>query len=367
MARPTTEIERFETLCRLVRELEGEDPMPRTRLVALLEAELGLSSATSAYHWLDRIETELGIVVERGKKGYRVLDHAGSRKILSLVMDAALDREERFLLLFALSQSAHFNIPFFDRARESLLSRLEALSPGDEFTSGYPLFGGALLRPSGSGADSLNKGPDSLASQLQRIFCAPSSGAKDYSKSSATFPILMSAIAAGHRVRVNGYVAGNGDKVDPFILCPLKLFFRERGIYLFGLREDQPAEAPIKVYALERFGSARELAETFEYPAGFDADATLSSMFSVYIGEPRIVQIAFYESVAVHVRDRLHGLEIVEPETEADESGEGWRRLAFRAAGEDDIVRWVVGFGGKVRIEGPREHCEKLNQEADNW
>ncbi len=362
MAKPTTEIERFEILCRLVRQLEGDEPLSRQRIITLLKAELGLSSTTSAYHWLDRIENDLGITVERSRKGYRITDNAGSRRILSLVMDAALDREERLLILFALSQSTLFNIPFFDQARKSLLSRLEALSPGDSLDSGYPLAGSPLLRADNRGAPQQNLEQDSLADQLRRVFCTPSSGVRDYSKTSATFPILVSAIAAGHRVRVSGYIAGNGDEVDPFVLCPLRLFFRERGIYLFGFRDDQPGEAPVKVYALERFGSVRELADGFVYPMDFDADAVLGSMFSVYIGEPKVVGIAYHKSVAVHVRDRLHGFELVEKETMAAEMGEGWYRLAFRAAGKDDIVRWVIGFGGRIRIEKPEDLQERMSK-----
>jgi predicted DNA-binding transcriptional regulator YafY len=77
-------------------------------------------------------------------------------------------------------------------------------------------------------------------------------------------------------------------------------------------------------------------------------------------GAPEDVAVRLSPVAAPWVRDeRWH------PTQQVEALPDGGIRLRFRCTVTNELVRWILGFGGEVYVEAPRDLEEKVQIEAE--
>lgn len=143
-------------------------------------------------------------------------------------------------------------------------------------------------------------------------------------------------------------------------LAPYALFHREGAWYLVGHCH---VNGEPRTFRLDRVEDARLAEGSFTRPADFDLERYLERAWSVVRGrEDHRVALRFPEELGPLVENaRHHPGEEVEPA--ADE--EGWIEYRVRLSTLDEIARWIVGFGGRVRVVEPEELRQKVRELAE--
>jgi predicted DNA-binding transcriptional regulator YafY len=126
-----------------------------------------------------------------------------------------------------------------------------------------------------------------------------------------------------------------------------------------------PADAPIAVYAVERFTEAEALRHApFVVPASFRVAAVLNGAFGIHVATtdapPREVVVEFSAAKAAFVRARLW-----HPTQTFEELPDGRVRLAFSCASLIPVVSWVLEWGPHARALAPPELVASVVAELD--
>jgi predicted DNA-binding transcriptional regulator YafY len=110
--------------------------------------------------------------------------------------------------------------------------------------------------------------------------------------------------------------------------------------------------------AVERIQSAKRLAQHFEYPRDYDPDDLRKDSFGMFSGEPMPIELRFAARVAASVESRRwHATQ------KFRRDGDGNLVLTFRAAGDADLVSWILGYGNTVEVLGPPALRERVAAE----
>ena len=144
---------------------------------------------------------------------------------------------------------------------------------------------------------------------------------------------------------------GRRIKIDPYTLVLYK-----KGLYLLG---HSHTHGEVRTFGLDKVKDTERLAsEPFDYPADFDPRAHLQGPFGIIRGATERVVIRFDASVAHYVkRRRWH-------DTQRVRDVDGGIELTLEPAGTNEMVSWVLGFGGKAEVIAPPALRERVAKEA---
>lgn len=162
----------------------------------------------------------------------------------------------------------------------------------------------------------------------------------------------FSRMAASRSTTNATAAAASGRSIDPYHLT-----FVTGGLYLVGychLRRE------VRIFAVERIRAVTALRDTFQVPAGFDAEAYLREAWGIVRGDLVSVQAVFSRAGAPHVRDRLW-----HPSQQLRELPEGRLELRVTVADTLEVRRWLLGFGAEVEVLAPPSLREAIRREAD--
>lgn len=140
-------------------------------------------------------------------------------------------------------------------------------------------------------------------------------------------------------------------------VAPYKVWFYDETFYLIGhchLRQD------IRLFAIDRIQSIALVEEkTFQIPEGFDAERFMSSSFGVFQGEPVKVKVRFSPKAAGYVKEKIwHPSQTLQ--TEPD----GSVIFSAEVAGIEEIMKWVMKWGGAARVLEPESLRKAIVKEA---
>jgi predicted DNA-binding transcriptional regulator YafY len=117
----------------------------------------------------------------------------------------------------------------------------------------------------------------------------------------------------------------------------------------------------VRKFHIGRIKSAQILQNDFQISSSFDADEYLSRGFGVVSdGVKHTVKLSFSPIAAVYVTEKEWHKNQVITSTE-----DGGAVLQFTTEGLDAVKRWVLSFGGEVRVIGPQELREDVRKEAE--
>jgi predicted DNA-binding transcriptional regulator YafY len=304
-------IARPDRLLELVTLLGGRRPRTLRELVEHFEI-----SERTAYRDLAALDRG-NIPLYRDEKGYRLVEGATLRPL-------NLTAEERALLRLALDNPALRGRPTLERRLRTLRAKLDAVTRVAEETPQAL----ALAGPERSGPV-----PDGVAETLERAVTGRRRA-----------EILYSSLSGGSR-RWRG--------VDPYLV-----FHRDGAWYVAGRCHvnDEP-----RTFRLDRVAEARLAVATFAPPPDFTLESYLASAWSIFRGpELHEVVLRFPPELAPLVEHARH-----HPGEELHPLDGGEIEYRVRLSHLDEIARWVVGLGGKVRVLAPEALRGRVREIAE--
>ncbi len=161
-----------------------------------------------------------------------------------------------------------------------------------------------------------------------------------------------------HRLVQFDYTHTAGGATDARWAKPLAMHDHDGRIYCWAIVEGE--ERP-KLFALDRMGAV-ELLETFTPDPQWRMDDYLRHSFGIMIGGdvPRTVVIDIDAKAAANVRSRRWPAE-----TECVTLSDGSLRMTFTVSMSDELIAWVLGFGGLARVVSPRDVAEEARARAE--
>lgn len=235
-----------------------------------------------------------------------------------------LTAEERAILRLALDNPALATQPHLARRLRTLRAKLDAVTRAATETPEAL----ALAGPERTGAV-----PDGVIDVLERA-------------------------ATGHRRAEILYRSLSGHSRKWRGLDPYTLFHRDGVWYVVGHCH---VNRELRTFRLDRIAEARLGEETFSSPAEFDLESYLASAWSVFRG-PELYEVVlrFPAELAPLVELGRH-----HPGEERRELEGGEVEYRVRLSHLDEIARWVVGFGGQVRVVAPEALRARVREIAE--
>ena len=169
-------------------------------------------------------------------------------------------------------------------------------------------------------------------------------GAKDYEPHRETILGLVEAIVRRRRCVVE-YQSPGSPTSKRYPYDPYRLLSAAGGLYCIG---KAPPHESLTTLAIDRFRALRVTDEGFEIDRDFDADRYRTESFGVVWEKPMNVVIRFRADQAPYVRERVW-----HPTQRIRELPDGQVDLSFRAGGEFEIARWILGWGDAAEVVRP--------------
>ncbi|MCB9764685.1 MAG: transcriptional regulator [Alphaproteobacteria bacterium] len=186
---------------------------------------------------------------------------------------------------------------------------------------------------------------------LDRRFIAVPEHAKDYGEIGDIIDEVITSLIYNNPASVE-YAKPDGVS-RRYDLEPYTLATYRQGLYLFA--RDR-ADDRVKTFAIERFVSfSRRRLEKYVIPDDYDPNQLVADCFGIIGGEAIELSAVFDASAAPYVAERRwhhsQHLEVLD---------DGRLRLTMKVGLSQELVSWLLGFGGAVRVEGPAPLKERL-------
>ncbi|MDO8476193.1 MAG: WYL domain-containing protein [Candidatus Rokubacteria bacterium] len=169
-------------------------------------------------------------------------------------------------------------------------------------------------------------------------------GAKDYSALEPLILELVRAIVRRTRCRVAYQSpARNRPRTSPF--DPYRLLSVHGGLYCVGFSHEHRHVINL---AVDRIHDLQPTSESFEIDPTFDPKRLEAEAFGVSWEDPIEVVVRFSADQAPYVKEREW-----HPSQRLKDLRDGGVELTFKAGGEFEIIRWVLGWGAAVEVVRP--------------
>ena len=302
---------RSDRLLELVHLLGGR----RARSLQEIVDHFEISERTAYRDLADLQRREIPLY--RDEHGYKLVEGATLRPL-------NLTAEERALLRLALGNPALRERPLLARRLSTLEAKLDAVTRAAE------------------------EMPEALAlAGLERTGDIPP----------GALETLERAVASRRRAEIL-YASLSGRTRRWRAVDPYAMFHRDGAWYVAGHCHvnDEP-----RTFRLDRVADARLTSTTFTRPSGFSLDVYLAGAWSVFRG-PDLHEVILH--FPPHLAPLVQRAEL-HPSQEVQELEEGACEYRVRLSHLDEIARWVVGFGGEVRVVEPEELQRRVEKIAE--
>lgn len=189
---------------------------------------------------------------------------------------------------------------------------------------------------------------------LEQAIAVSEFGWKDYANSRQVIEALTKAILHGLTVLIRHRTVGYKNFVEHTV-NPYRLWYVNNGLYLVGF--DQ-GKKDVRVFAVERIRSVGVSKRRFETPSDFDFDAFRATAFNMIWGEPKEVKIWFSVKQAPYIEERTW-----HPSQRIEKQNDGSVLLSLQVADEDEVKRWLIGFGAEASVVVPERLRRDIRQE----
>jgi predicted DNA-binding transcriptional regulator YafY len=191
---------------------------------------------------------------------------------------------------------------------------------------------------------------------MEQIFSVGIGPHKNYRQHRQTIDLISQAIDKRRTAQMRYFSASRDSsrrrEVDPYFLR-----FAAGGLYLIGhchLRKE------VRMFAVERVRSIALTDHPYQMPLGFNVDDYVQDALGVMRSGRRIgVELLFSKKAAAWVKDKSW-----HPSQEAKLLKDGKLKMTLKVADNDELVGWILSFGGQVRVVGPAELRSKIREEA---
>jgi len=178
---------------------------------------------------------------------------------------------------------------------------------------------------------------------------------KSYREHKQTIDLISQAIDKRRTAQMRYYSASR-DQTSRREVDPYQLWFAGGGLYLIAychLRKD------VRLFPVERIRSIALTDHPYQMPLGFNVQEYVQDALNVMRGRRIEVELMFSKKAAAWVKDKSW-----HPSQETTFLKDGKLRLALKVADNEELVGWILSFGGQVRILSPESLLSKVKEEA---
>lgn len=179
---------------------------------------------------------------------------------------------------------------------------------------------------------------------------------KNYRAHKQTIDLISQAIDKRRTAQMRYFSASRGSagrrEIDPYFLR-----FAGGGLYLIGhchLRKE------VRLFAVERIRSIALTDHPYQMPLDFKVDEYVQDALGVMRSGRRVdVELLFSKKAAAWVKDKTW-----HPSQQIKLMKDGRLKMALKVADNDELVGWILSFGGDARVIAPESLREKVRQQA---
>jgi len=200
--------------------------------------------------------------------------------------------------------------------------------------------------------------PDRYAAHLERIARVSLPilhGARDYSAAAAHVEGLQRALLHQYRIRLT-YAKQGREATEEYEVDPYTLVFHKGGIYVLGYAHNRKA---MRLFALERVRGVEVTRQRFDIPAGYEPESHFSTAFGLVSDTPMKVAVRFSPEVAPSIKERLWM-----PGQLLKTDREGRLTVEFEAAGEKELVSWILSYGAHAEVLEPPDLRREVKRQV---
>lgn len=200
--------------------------------------------------------------------------------------------------------------------------------------------------------------PDRHAAHLERIARVSLPllhGARDYSTAAPFVSDLQKALLQQYRIHLE-YAKKGADKVDVYDVDPYTLVFHKGGMYLLGNAHNRSG---MRLFALERIRGVEVTRQRFDIPDSYSPEAHFSSAFGLVNDSPMKTRVRFSAEIAHSIKGRIWM-----PGQKISTDAEGRVIVEFEAAGQLEMVSWVLSYGMHAEVLDPPELRKEIKRQA---
>ena len=200
--------------------------------------------------------------------------------------------------------------------------------------------------------------PDRYAAHLERIARVSLPilhGARDYSAAAAHVEGLQRALLHQYRIRLT-YAKQGREATEEYEVDPYTLVFHKGGIYVLGYAHNRKA---MRLFALERVRGVEVTRQRFDIPAGYEPESHFSTAFGLVSDTPMKVAVRFSPEVAPSIKERLWM-----PGQHLKTDREGRLTVEFEAAGEKELVSWILSYGAHAEVLEPPDLRREVKRQV---
>ncbi len=172
----------------------------------------------------------------------------------------------------------------------------------------------------------------------------------DSTRSDLTMRLLRQAIDGDVVLEINYHSVSSGEGVR--LVDPYFIVFRGHAWYLLGYchRHDE-----MRLFRIDRIHKVTITRNLFERDHKVTLEKYFEFSWDVYSGEPVEISLLLFGKAAAVVSDgKRHASQRVVKRKD------GSVEYAVTVAGTEEILRWIIGFGGEARVISPPELVDQV-------
>ena len=168
----------------------------------------------------------------------------------------------------------------------------------------------------------------------------------------------LTTAALEHRRVEMTYHSFHSRKVKDYLIEPYQIYYAQGGLYVFAV---VPAYGEARQFAIERIKTLRTTDDHFVPDATVDLARQADSLGVSLGGKPELVTIEFQPEAAPYVNEReYHPSQSIEPGVA------GCVVLKMRVAVDFALSTWVLSFGPRARVIGPRRLAQVILEQVED-
>jgi predicted DNA-binding transcriptional regulator YafY len=178
---------------------------------------------------------------------------------------------------------------------------------------------------------------------------------------SSEFRVVEKAVRENRQIRVLYESFSSGRRWR--LLDPYALVFRGRAWYLIAychLRREH------RLFRFSRIQEVESLEDTFKPDPNFSVEKYFADSWELYSGKPFNFKVKFWDRACRVILSGIH-----HPSEKVTLLRDGSLVYSAKAAGEGEILRWILGFGGMAEVLAPKKlrnkHIEAIKAMAAHY
>jgi predicted DNA-binding transcriptional regulator YafY len=191
---------------------------------------------------------------------------------------------------------------------------------------------------------------------MEQMFSVGLGPHKSYREHRQTIDLISRAIDTRRTAQMR-YFSASRDSTGRREVDPYFLRFAGGGLYLIGhchLRKE------VRLFAVERIRSMVLTDRPYQVPLDFKVDEYVQDAFGIMRSGRRIeVELLFSKKAAAWVKDKTW-----HPSQKTKLLKDGRLKMTLKVADNEELVGWVLSFGGQVKVVYPEGLRARVKDEA---